>query len=512
MLKSIGFENFKAFKKLDNFEINPLTVLCGTNSSGKSTIIKSILLWKQTLERDWYRRVKGFIYNGELVQLGPPRTWPFNNEKNKEIKFKLRVGARKNISPSFFTQTLGLPIRDQDGKFLEFEINLSLGFIPFSKAEGGMKITDYHLNVKKVLFVKTNKSAPKLASKKKSTRQIFDLRIIGDHQKDEFTVSWKNLPKSKVSSGGRYSDLNIEEFNKKRKAGTMKISDYASPIKLLSFESEPGFIKNELEEEIFNKISEITQRFEASFYSMLQRVSYLGPIRGEPKRIILDEGYSGDVGTKGENIGFIYDEYKKRIVKYGFFGQKKNEFFTRKTTLRIASEFWLSELGIKNFKLKKQPNDVLLFQQNSSEYTDHNVSIADVGFGVSQVFPIIIHGLLLARGATLMIEQPELHLHPKMQMKLADFFLSLVIAGKKIIIETHSEHIINRLVRRVVEDNDNKFKQLVGINFVSSSKKGSIIEKIELSETEGIVNWPDEFFDQAADEQQKILTAIIQKK
>ena len=148
---------------------------------------------------------------------------------------------------------------------------------------------------------------------------------------------------------------------------------------------------------------------------------------------------------------------------------------------------------------------------NSSEYSDHNVSIADVGFGVSQVVPIIIQGLLLGRGGTLMIEQPELHLHPKMQMKLADFFLSLVIVGKEIIIETHSEHIINRLVRRVVEDNDNKFKKLVGINFVSSSKKGSKIEKIELSETEGIVNWPDEFFDQAAGEQQKIMTAIINK-
>ena len=89
MLKSIGLENFRAFKKLDNLEINPLTVLCGTNSSGKSTIIKSILLWKQSIERTCTSSVRGFAYNGELLQLGSPKNWLFNNEKNKEIKFKL---------------------------------------------------------------------------------------------------------------------------------------------------------------------------------------------------------------------------------------------------------------------------------------------------------------------------------------------------------------------------------------------------------------------------------------
>ena len=149
---------------------------------------------------------------------------------------------------------------------------------------------------------------------------------------------------------------------------------------------------------------------------------------------------------------------------------------------------------------------------NASENNDYKVNIADVGFGVSQVVPIIIHGLLLDQYSTLMIEQPELHLHPKMQMKLADFFLALAIDRKNLIIETHSEHIINRLVRRVVEDTDNQFIRLVGINFVSSTKKGSKIDKVVLSDGDGIVNWPDEFFDQAADEQEKIMTAIINKK
>jgi len=513
MLKSIGLENFRAFKKLDNLEINPLTVLCGTNSSGKSTIIKSILLWKQSIDRDSTSGVRGFAYNGELVQLGSPKNWLFNNEKNKEIKFKLKISTKDGgIKPHLVRQILGQGTghgtRDQDGRPLEYEINFSLGFIPFPNAEGGIKITDYHINIKKISFVKTNKSSPELASKKKSSRQILDIRIEGDSQNDNYTISWKNLPED-----GRWSRVHGDELKKERKAGTIKVLNDSSLINILRF--EPDFTNINIEStdhDILRQIFFISLDIKASFRDIFNRISYLGPIRGEPKRVIFDEGYSGNMGTKGENTEFIFDHYIKRRVAYYFFDSKENKFNSRKTTLRKASELWLSELGIKNFKLKKYANDILSFHLNSSEYSDYNVSIADVGFGVSQVVPIIIQGLLLGRGGTLMIEQPELHLHPKMQMKLADFFLSLVIAGKKIIVETHSEHIINRLVRRVVEDNNNKFKQLVGINFVSSTKNGSKIEKIELSETEGIVNWPDEFFDQAADEQEKIMTAIIQKK
>ena len=97
-------------------------------------------------------------------------------------------------------------------------------------------------------------------------------------------------------------------------------------------------------------------------------------------------------------------------------------------------------------------------------------------------------------------------------MKLADFILSVPLSGGKLIIETHSEHFINRIVRRIVEDETGMLKQLIGINFVKNSDKGSKIEKVNLSEIDGIVNWPDEFFDQAAGEQQKIMNAIIKNK
>ena len=66
MLKKISLENFKSFKKLENFELKPLTLLCGTNSSGKSTILKLLLLFEQSFQAF----DRGFLWNGQYVKMG----------------------------------------------------------------------------------------------------------------------------------------------------------------------------------------------------------------------------------------------------------------------------------------------------------------------------------------------------------------------------------------------------------------------------------------------------------
>jgi predicted ATPase len=147
---------------------------------------------------------------------------------------------------------------------------------------------------------------------------------------------------------------------------------------------------------------------------------------------------------------------------------------------------------------------------NSAEKT--SVSIADVGFGVSQVFPILLEGLRIEKGTTLILEQPEIHLHPKLQMFLSDYLLSLALSRKGVIVETHSDHMINRLVRRIVEDTSHNLDDLVQIYFVKNSENGSIVEPVEIDPVRGIVNWPEEFFDQGVNELEEIMRAGIQKR
>ena len=95
MLKKIGLKNVRSFKDLKDLEIKPITVLCGTNSSGKSTILKSLLLWKQTLEN--LSSHEGFLLNGRYTNLGRQENLLNNNTKNKVIKFSFLVPTHKTL-------------------------------------------------------------------------------------------------------------------------------------------------------------------------------------------------------------------------------------------------------------------------------------------------------------------------------------------------------------------------------------------------------------------------------
>jgi len=95
---------------------------------------------------------------------------------------------------------------------------------------------------------------------------------------------------------------------------------------------------------------------------------------------------------------------------------------------------------------------------------------------------------------------------------MADYFISLALSQKNIIIETHSEHIINRLVRRIIEDPDDKLNDMIAIYFVQSSEDGAYVDTVNIDPYRGVTNWPKNFFDQTALEQEKIILAGIEKR
>ena len=167
---------------------------------------------------------------------------------------------------------------------------------------------------------------------------------------------------------------------------------------------------------------------------------------------------------------------------------------------------WLEYLGLGEYKISGESGTVDVY------INDNN--IVDVGFGVSQVLPIIVQGLNLTEEQLLLLEQPEIHLHPKMQMRLTDFLIELAYSNRNLIIETHSDHIINRLIRRILEDDsDVLYNDLIKIYyFEKESDEPTIKKEIEIDPCSGIVNWPDGFFDQFQNEQEKIIRAGINKR
>lgn len=168
-------------------------------------------------------------------------------------------------------------------------------------------------------------------------------------------------------------------------------------------------------------------------------------------------------------------------------------------------------MNIKGFEPDLQ-SEIIQLKMDTNSNCVTKVNIADVGFGVSQIFPILLEGLRMQKNGTLLLEQPEIHLHPNLQMQMADYFISLALSKKNLIIETHSDHIINRLVRRIVEDKNSELDNLISIYFVSNSDKGAKLEEVIIDPLRGIANWPVGFFDQTATEQEKIMLAGIKKR
>jgi predicted ATPase len=146
------------------------------------------------------------------------------------------------------------------------------------------------------------------------------------------------------------------------------------------------------------------------------------------------------------------------------------------------------------------------------QYGKRKRSLKNVGFGVSQVLPIIIQCIVADPGSTIIIEQPELHLHPKMQSRLADFFLAMSLLGKQIIIETHSEYIIDKLRLRIAQAPGDTLVDKVAIYFAEKKDGNSEFRRIHINEYSVMSEWPEGFFEESAQIAREIMCAIHKKR
>ena len=247
-----------------------------------------------------------------------------------------------------------------------------------------------------------------------------------------------------------------------------------------------------------------------------EKVLYLGPLRDEPKPLYPLESLANttDVGFKGEHTAAVLDlnrhRYVDTIVPDTFLDSA--QIATRKQQLGSAVGSWMSYLGVAE---NVSTSDLGKFGhelQVKTEGTKKAHDLTNVGVGVSQILPIVVMALLAERGSLLIFEQPELHLHPKVQARLGDFFLAISLLGKQCIVETHSEYLIDRFRRRIAEDQTSTFADLASVYFFEKSSGRTCVRKVEINEFGAIPDWPKDFFDQATEETQAILSAANAKR
>ena len=124
------------------------------------------------------------------------------------------------------------------------------------------------------------------------------------------------------------------------------------------------------------------------------------------------------------------------------------------------------------------------------------VLITDVGFGVSQILPVLVLCYYAPEGSTIILEQPEIHLHPSVQSGLADVFIDVIQNREiQIILESHSEHLLHRLQRRIAEEKDGLTNQDISLYFCDMTPEGnSKLTTLAIDDFGNITNWPENFF------------------
>jgi predicted ATPase len=235
------------------------------------------------------------------------------------------------------------------------------------------------------------------------------------------------------------------------------------------------------------------------FASIIRSLIHVPGIRSNPERVYKTATASGTsfVGQFDNYVASIIDRFQKETPDKIF-----------------ALQQFLQKLGLTSALQAQRLNDTQIELRVGRVFGRDNltdmVNIADVGFGVSQILPVLVALLVAQPGQLVYVEQPELHLHPKAQVALAEIFAEATQRGVKIVVETHSELFLLGIQSLVAEDRlDHK---LVKLHWFTRGEDGfSQVSSGDLDETGAFGDWPEDFGSIALDLENRYLSAAEAK-
>jgi len=271
---------------------------------------------------------------------------------------------------------------------------------------------------------------------------------------------------------------------------------------------EIGLRESKLAKDLSGAVQQTVELF-------VQRLRYLGPLRSEPRAIY---GFpaspeSRDIGLKGQYVASVLEQHKDVKVTYPVPPTSDIEVGTsRQGSLIQGITEWLKHMGLVEDIATRDRGKMGYELTVHSPGIKRSLDLTNVGVGVSQVLPTLTMALLAPKNAVLLFEQPELHLHPRVQSILGDFFLALALMGSQCIVETHSEYIVNRIRRRIAEAEGTTLSDLTSIYFVELEGGASQFRRVEANKYGAILEWPKGFFDEGPSEAQLIMQAAMGKR
>jgi len=435
----ISIKNFKTIKELNGFDFNSINVISGVNSSGKTSFIQFLLLLKQTVEAQLAN--PSLVFNGDLISLGDYDDLVYKKDCGNEIEFEIEFNDD-----------------DLDEKIAKHPAYL---------------IKNLTINIKH-----------SLENKNVVLKMIrFKCSSVFENKEKLHSIEFRH-------NNGKYDiDTDTQLFG-----NFMPILDENNNLKpiqnaTLSFNSfVPLTLVNE---DIADEIK--TQNILHFLNNYFTNISYIGPLRAEPSDLYSRNKKNKDIGSKGEYAAQFFESEADSNVS--FFDIEANKI--KEMRLSNAVKHWICDVFklAKDIKAEKYKDSYVVKVVN---HYGVESTIRQVGFGISQVLPIIVEGLRMDKKGILILEQPEIHLHPKVQSLLFDFIYSLSLTGKQFVIETHSDHFITRMRRRVAESDDNLEKK-INLVFVEEKETEHSFHKLDLDEMGTFSYFPADFVEQTED-------------
>lgn len=458
MIKRLKVKNFKGWKTLE-INTKSLCGLFGTNSSGKTSIIQSLLMMKQTAESTDRAQILHLGDNGTFVDLGTYSDLIHNHDTGNPLSIGLTWELDKSLIITDLTS------ETEKNKEL-FKDNI----IEFSSE------------------IKESSSKRIYVEKFSYTFDGYVFSMERTAKKDRYEYKLVSKAIENPSKDFKF----IRTLG--RKWGLPHPAKfYGFPDQVNAYFQNTSFLSS----------------LQLEFEKQLAKIFYLGPLREDPQRQYTWGGTTSpqDMGRRGEQVIDAMLSSKVRGDKISR-GTGKPRF-----TVEEYVAYWLKELKLINsFRVAEVASGSGLYRvfvkktQSSSE-----VLIPDVGFGVSQILPVITLCYYAPEGSTLLIEQPEIHLHPKVQAGLADVFIDAIkLRNLQIIVESHSEYFIKRLQRRIAEGVFSNGR--ASLFFCNYDHDSSVIDELAIDEFGSISNWPNDFFGDEFMEAAITAKAVISRK
>lgn len=530
LIRSLTLQNFKGIRDQVRIEFKPITLLYGPNSAGKSSIIQSLhylhdILTRHNLDPDRTRLGAGFI------DLGGFHSLVHQHKLTNEIVIGVELDLREtDLSDQLQKNLINVENQiEDDSVFTELDRILShvesasiTLTITWSELRGHPYVKRYtvKLNGQEITHIDASADCRRI----EITR--LNLRHSLFHQSSEDISEYllaelleKAVQPALFQKNGAVMLGVLGQID--------ALPDVPRPLLLDTIWSEDAAALAKTQ--LLVLLDMIIMGPLRLLISELDNFRYLGPLRELPSRQFKPirspdpSRWSGGLAAWDllyscqRNFVETLNDWLSRPEKLNAGYQVKVTRYKHldlESSLAQLLENKLLQLDLEDMEeiqaaLMNLPVQTRVTLQDMSGSEQVEVTPHDMGVGISQMLPVVVMALSHGSGLTA-IEQPELHVHPALQVRLGDLFISQAIEKNGVfLLETHSEHIMLRLLRRIRETSEGELDvtahQLqpsqVQVIYVDHEQGATIITPLRVDETgEFIDRWPKGFFDERAEE------------